>query len=343
MKKDHEEAVEKAVAQAKDRDRVLASELPHIRETVHSTLLPVLKIPKFVFSAPCNYTDSQEREAAKEVLIPKGDELCPFIIRERNTLFAFNDLRREEGPFRNLVDPKKARCARSLSWWEHPDRSKWFVTLLSRTLNKLTGRGGLMLDKEHHRYYFAPSEPGKERSVRYRPLNQNTLISRKVVWRPVSKRTGEPRPFWNHLAVNLRFLHVEREKWCLCIRPELRITKDGNEPIESERIGSRVTRQKAYMFNYDLLEDANFWRDYLSGGRPRIVLRFSGTQSIIISTTLMAADVEWPGIPTEFALPFTNIEYEEDLFSALELTEMEDETSYDDELEEDEEQGEHGE
>ncbi len=81
------------------------------------------------------------------------------------------------------------------------------------------------------------------------------------------------------------------------------------------------------MFNYDLLGDVNFWRDYLSGGRPRIVLQFGNGQSIIISTTLMAADVDWPGIPKEFALPFTNIDYEEDLFSAVELSELEDQDS----------------
>ncbi len=323
MKKEHEEAVEKAVAQAKYKGNVEAGELPLVRETVHSTLLPVLKVPRFVFGAPCKHRDSQEKEAAKAVLIPEGDELCPFIIRNGNMLFAFNDLRREDGPFRALVDFKKTKLSRSARWWEHPDKAKWFVTLLNRSLNKLTGRRGLMLDKEHHRYFFACDETGKEKSVDYRPLNQKNLTSRKVVWRPVSRKTGEPRFFWNHLAVGLRFQQADRQAWYLSLRPEMRITKDGTKPIESKRTGSRVTREKAHMFNYDLLEDVNFWRDYLSKGRPRIVLRFGDQQSIIISTSLMAADVDWPGIPKEFTLPFANIDYEEDLFSALELGELE--------------------
>jgi hypothetical protein len=322
MKKEHEEAVEKALAHVKERDQPPA-ELPLIRESVHSTLLPVLKMPRLVFGGPCKFGDSQEKEAAQNVLLSETEHLCPFIIRDGGTLFAFNDLRRADSPFRNVVETKKAKKFRATTWWDHPDKSRWHISLLNRTLNKLTGRKGLMLDREHRRYFFPADAPGQEKSVEYRPLNQGALVGRKVVWRPTRKKTGEPRPFWNHLAVSLRFEHAGNGKWCLCLRPELRVTKDGIIPITSKETGSRVTSQKAHMFNYDLLGDVNFWRDYLSGGRPRIMLRFGGGHGIIISTTLMASEVDWPGIPKEYALPFTNIDYEEDLFSAIELEEIE--------------------
>lgn len=324
MSKEHEENIEKAVAEAKDIGKTPTGAVPYIRETLHSTLLPVLKMPKFIFSAPCRYGDSQEREALKDVMFSETTDLCPFIIRNGGSLFAFNDLRRKDGPFRKVVDSRDALASRSADWWKDPDKARWYMTLLGRTLNKLTGRKGLQLDKEHHRYFFSAEEPGTEKSVRYRPLNQNALVSRKTVWRPVRKKTGEPRHFWNNLAVSLRFLHSGQGKWCLAIRPEMRITTDGIVSVESRQVGRHVTHQKAHMFNYDLLEEVNFWRDYLGSGRPRIVLRFGDHQSIIISTSLMASSVEWPGIPAEFALPFTNVDYEDDLFSALELSELED-------------------
>ncbi len=318
MKRDHEEGIEKTVTQAKQKEQSEVPVLPLISEVVHSTLLPVTRMPKYIFSAPCKYGDSQERAAIKDVLLGETPYLCPFIIRSGGVLYAFNDLRIADGPFRNIVDHREVRIMTSASWWNHPDRSRWFATMLNRTLNKLTGRKGLQLDKEHFRYFFNADETGKEKSVAYRPLNQS-VTSRKVVWRPVRKKTNEPRPFWNHLAVNLRFLNIGKEQWCFCIRPELRITKDGVESIESKRVGSHVTRHTAHLFNYDLLEDVNFWRDYLSGGQPRIILRFGKTSGIVISTTLMPSNVQWPGIPEEFAKPFTNIEYEEDLFTSAEL------------------------
>lgn len=322
MKRDHEGAIERAVAQAKQNEHLEPVELPLVNEVVHSTLLPVTRMPKYIFSAPCKYGDSQEREAIKHVLLSETPYLCPFIIRTGGVLFAFTDLRIADGPFRNIVELGKAQIMTSASWLSHPDRSKWFVTILYRTLNKLTGRKALTLDKEHHRYFFSADEPGQEKSVEYRPLNQSAT-SRKVVWQPVRKKTNEPRPFWNHLAVNLRFLNIGKDRWCFCIRPELRVTKDGIESIESRKVGSHVTRHTAHQFNYDLLEDVNFWRDYLSGGQPRIVLRFGEKSGIVIPTTLMASSIQWPGIPEEFARPFANVEYDDDLFTSSEFQQFE--------------------
>lgn len=79
------------------------------------------------------------------------------------------------------------------------------------------------------------------------------------------------------------------------------------------------------MYNYDMLEEVNFWRDYLSDSAPRISLNFGGGQRLIISTTLMSASISWPGIPQEFSKPFKNVEYEEDLFTMAELAQAESE------------------
>lgn len=317
MKAEHEESVEKAVVEVKQKEESVP-ELPLLSETVHSTLLPVTRMPKYIFGAPCTYADSDERLAAKDnALRAESTFMCPFIIRE-GTLFAFNDLRLHGSPFRKIVNQRDVRISAADNWLQDSDKAKWFMTLLSRSLNKLTGRKGLRLDKEHHRYFFQADEPGRELAVRYRPLNQSTT-SRKVVWRPVRKKTSEPRQFWVHLAVNLRFLNAGHGGWCLCIRPEMRITKDGAEAMESEKIGKHVTRQLAHEFNYDLLENVNFWRDYLSDGQPRIILRFGEKSAVIASTTLMSSGVNWPGIPEDFAKPFANIDYEENLFTSSEL------------------------
>jgi len=73
------------------------------------------------------------------------------------------------------------------------------------------------------------------------------------------------------------------------------------------------------MYNFVLLEEVNFWRDFLGGGTPNIILWFGGKQRVVISTTLMATEIEWPGIPKEHAREFKNIEYDYDLFSMAEL------------------------
>lgn len=89
------------------------------------------------------------------------------------------------------------------------------------------------------------------------------------------------------------------------------------------------------MFNYDLLGEVHFWRDYLSESRPRIILPFgSPKQHMVISTSLLKGDVKWPGIPKEHAKPFKNVQYLDDLFSWAELQQLDDETG-DEEWEDD--------
>lgn len=299
-------------------------ETRYTRATTYSTLLPVSEMPRYIYGVPCKYNDLEEREAACEIIRPdNATEMYPFLIRG-GMLFCFQNLKYQGGPFRQLVGNQKVERYEVNEWCDDPELRQWFVTLLNRSLNKLTGRKGLYLDKIHHRYYFQSQESGQTLEVSYRPLNQSTT-TRNVVWQPITKKTGKPKPYWFHLAVALKFHQVSDKHWCLSIRPEMRVTKDGFNLLESEKIGSRITHKKSRMFNYDLLKEVNFWRDFLSNGEPRIIFPFGKGQKIIVLTKMMQAEIEWPGIPEEYAKPFTNVEYEETLFSLDTLTRLENE------------------
>lgn len=322
FKQDHEDRIGAALDRSIGRPIVPAA---RVRETLHSTLLPVERMPPYVYGMPVKYREGDEKQVAALISRPSGPRIMtPFLLRE-GRLYCFNNLRDTDGPFRALIsDPRKAHRAESATWWSDEKLTPWFTSLLNRSLNKLTGWRGLNLDKEHNRYYFQPPEPGKPLSVDYTPLNQ-AKSTRNAVWQPVSKRTNMPRPYWYHLAVGLSFQRVGRDNWCLIIRPEMRITKDGFTSIDSAKVGGKVTRRKSRMFNYDLLEELQFWRDYLSDSGPRIVFPFEPGQHIIVSNRLMESEIEWPGIPEEYAKPFRNIEHEEDLFSAADRDQLEEE------------------
>ncbi len=77
-----------------------------------------------------------------------------------------------------------------------------------------------------------------------------------------------------------------------------------------------MTKKKARLFNYDLLGDVQFWRDYLGGSSARIVLSFGPrVERLVILTDLMHGTVKWPGIPPEHDMPFRNVSYVDDLLS----------------------------
>ena len=338
MKQDHEALVLEVTGDAiskRAREETLHSKYVH--ENLFSTLFPVVELPAYVYGAPCKFSETQKDEIRGKIVPPEdASVIYPYIIRGGN-LYAFQDLGYRKSPFRNLVDSQKSQRFLSAEWWGDPVKQVWFVDLINRSLNKLTGRKGLQWDRDHRRYYFQPDKPGQIKEILYRPLNQASS-SKHVVWQPISKRTGQPRPYWLHRAVSLKFHRPSQSQWCFSIRPEFRVTKDGLRPEESEKVGSRVTRKKSRMFNYDLLGEVNFWRDFLSDSGPRIILNFGRGQHIIVSTTMMQTEIEWPGIPEKFARPFKNIDYAEDLFSWAKLAGLEADLDYEpeDEYEEDE-------
>lgn len=326
---------------AEDIERVVQGrrKTQYVQDSVYSTFFPVLQMPQYIYGVPCKYNDLEESEAKQKIIPPVagGSEIYPFLIRD-GKLFCFQDLSFQNSPFRELIREWRVERYDAIEWWDEPNLIHWYISLLNRTLNKLTGRKGLNLDKEHRRYYFAPEQLGQARRVSYRPLNQSSS-ERNVVWQPVAKKTGEPKPYWLHRSVALKFHRVASEQWCLSIRPEMRVTKNGLDPLDSSVIGSRITHQKSRMYNYDLLGEVNFWRDFLSGSKSKIILSFSKTQKIIISTSMMQSEVNWLGIPEEYTKPFKNVDYETDPFDEDEMAEFSPEEDFSDWEEQNDEDG----
>lgn len=272
-------------------------------------------MPRYIYGAPT--TARFERDIVPD---PSPGRVTPFILHDAR-LWAFQNLHNPQGPFAASVDAQRAERHVLDDWLADADRERLVQQLLNRCLNKLTGHRGLHLDKEHHRYFFPAEEAGAKRTVTYRPLNKDTA-TRAVVWQPTRKSDGSAAKYWLHRAVSLHFLLLSRSqpRWALSIRPELRLSADGINPYPSKAIGRRVTKTKSRLFNYDLLGELQFWREYLSESRAHMVLRFTNEQILSIATSMLQGTVIWPGIPPEHDRPFQNVHFVDDLFSWAETT-----------------------
>jgi hypothetical protein len=313
-----------------------------VREPLYSTFLPVERMPMLVYSAQTTVT---ERSVSERLIAPADKSLmCPFIVRGER-LYCFNDLFKKDNPFAASISRDDIKKEDALGWWCDGVRLRHYQELLNRSLNKLTGRKGLMLDREHHRYYFLPDKGPKGEAqslkIRYTPLNARSA-ERSVAWQPIVKKTGLPRPYWYHLAVSLKFQLVGRRSWVLTIRPEFWVTADGFAPLPPKKIGAKITKKMARIFNIDLLEDVQFWRSFLSDDLPKIILQFGPGQQAIISSSTVQQMIEWPGLPEEFRRKFTNVDFDDDLFSLSERESLDEpyEDDLDEEAEEDEEEAE---
>jgi hypothetical protein len=308
MKADHEDRIHRAVAPASEEPKP-----PLKQERIHSSLLAVTHLPEVVFSAPCAFRDHQDDQVKERLRYPEGDhdQLIRFILRE-GKLFTFHNLHDPKGPFADVIDCHQVVPVPCLKMWDDAEGHRRFNALMNKALFKHTARLGVRFDPVHRRYYFPATEPGKPRKICYRPLNAKRR-SRNVVFQPKRRSTGEPRGYWSHLAVGLRFCRMAEKQWCLSLRPEFHLTKDGETVLDLDQIGRRVTSKKSRMRNYKYLGEVNFWRDYLSNGSPHIVLNF-GDQSAVIGSEFLPFDVSWPGVPGDHE-NFKNLTYPEDLFS----------------------------
>lgn len=312
MKADHEARVAASLSHGQASTVTLES------ETLYSSLLPVTHLPARVFTAPVWCDESAYEEVKRsQVRYPRSnDVLVPFLLRD-GRVFTFFDLRRQSHPFQALTTGPVEEISAEV-WWRDPEGARRYQTLLNRMLHKLLSRRGVRYDHEHKRYFFEPAEQGKVRDLRYR-LQTGGRSSRNVVWQPVTRVTGEPKSYWIHLAAGLAFQQVASRQWCLAVRPERRLTKDGVVPIDSKRVGRRVTRLKARMYNDKYLGELYFWLSVLAGDRPRFTVNLGG-QSVVVDARLLAFDIRWPGVPDDS--PERRVEpAEDDLFSMAELDE----------------------
>jgi hypothetical protein len=316
MRIDHERWVDQQLSrEERFSDAFEPGETTH--ERLSSSLMPVERIPRIVYTAPCTATERAVADGLSQI---KGiGFMTPYIVRA-NRLLTFCDLYDPKSPFANFIDRSQVDGEDALAdWWNDPNLFAWYVEILNRCLNKMTGRKGLHLDKLHKRYYFPPNEDGTKKMVAYRTLSgRRSKLS--VAWEPKVKKTGEGKGFWEHLAISLRFERVGDASWCFSLRPERRFTRDGKSELSPKATGKKATSRKSHIYNIDYREEIHFWREFFCEGSPRILFDF-GAQSLVIDARFIEPSVSWPGVVGDLPVPDL-IEHEDDLFSSSEYRQL---------------------
>ncbi len=309
MKEAHESWVETTLKHSTQGSHIVEE----VFEKLHSNLMLITQLPTFVYSAPSEASDFQVVEYLRGRSV---GGFTPWVTRS-SRLHAFQDLQQPGSPFAGLIDRDRVERYRVAEWLADHDRSLWLIAMLNRALNELGRRRGLRFDPNHRRLFFAPASAGQEKQVVYKSI-RGVTARKRVVYQPRRRRDLSPMPFWIHWALSLRILRISAELFVLSFTPDLRVTKDGVQELPSSEIGEKVTRRKGRWYNFETLSHVHFWRDYLCEGRAHLFFRFSDSSAVVIDTTLVQAEVTWPGIPSEYARSFTEAQYEDDLFTRVE-------------------------
>ena len=289
---------------------------PLVKEPLHASLLPLSHLPVAVFSANTQFNRTNVKELF-DLLSTSDDDniLYAFELRDKK-LYTFHDLRTPNNPLYGTYDESTVKHLESSQLWASPDEHRLYVALLNRAFRKYLRRLSVDYDNQHYRYFFMPGKIQTKRRFKYTSLS-GRQTTKSVVNNPVTRATGEPKPYWVHLAANLSFQHIAAREWVLTIRPERHLTTDGLQPYLHSSIGKKITRIKSTMYNWQYLQEIQLWREFITNAQNRLTLRF-GKQSIVIENHLPKEEIEWLGIP-EDKKDFVSQEHPEDLFTSSEI------------------------
>lgn len=231
-------------------------------EQLISNLVRVTLIPKRIWCA--SLLDEYE------VFIKRltKENRAPFIHRE-NRIWSFTDLSASGALLRNLVDHGTAENFTIDEIETNPDRQKYVMQLLNKSVRGHCLQRGLAYDLRSDRYYFRPERDGSQKKRSWKVGSRR--YSRKVAF-PIHGPAGTVKN-WIHLACDIRFLRSEAG-YVLKLDPGYVFTWDGKKLVPSKVVGPWSTKLKSDEYNRQVFTHFRFWLSWMLSETGRGVFEF---------------------------------------------------------------------
>jgi hypothetical protein len=264
-----------------------------VSEKLYCNLLPVERLPRYVYVAPVSghlrklRADGTEslpsKQKLKEEIRAAQEEAGmerPFVPAFRtieDRIVTFHDLEDPDGPLASVVDDDNVEAIPATELAQDEDDRRLLVSLLNMAIARHAGRTGLIIDSTKQGRFYFPPKGGEANVVTWRPLKRR---SRRTVAKPATK-DGEVL-FWRHLGAYLGMLFLAN-KFYLKVTPTWVITEDGERVRGGPKVGKLVGNWTRAERNLHVLYHVRFWTTVLRQGSGAISVR-AGDQWIEIAT-----------------------------------------------------------
>ena len=267
-----------------------------VKEALYCNLLPVEKLPSYIYVAPLPLSLLRSRQDGSRAF-PKKEELkniikdgqkhsddaqprVPAFRVVRDQVITFHDLESSESLFGGIVQENRIRREALADYIRDEDNRNVAVSLLTMALDRHAFSVGLVKDpdiKKRSRYYFPPKNGG-ENVISWKPWKKQTT---RTVAKPCL-RDGVVQ-FWRHQAAYLAFQFVAN-RFFIKIEPTWVITKDGNEIERGPTVGRLIVKWTGPERNLSLLYHIRFWSSILKR-RPGPIMIRTGDQYLEVSNS----------------------------------------------------------
>jgi hypothetical protein len=267
-----------------------------VEENLSCNLLPVERMPTFIYEAPIRSdlctarldgthtlpTKAALRDIIKQSQLDAGEErpLVPAFRVVGGRIVSFHDLESDESRLASVVDQESMESTRVLDAVRDEDDRRVVVSLLNMSLDRHMMSCGLLIDKNYtrgSRFYF-PADNGAERVVKWKPFRNE---ANRTVTKPYLQ--GEAIVHWLHQAAVIRVVFLA-SRFFVQISPSWLLTHDGERVKGGSDVARVVNRWTARERNLSVLYHVRFWTSILRRGPGRLIAIRVGEETMDVAT-----------------------------------------------------------
>jgi hypothetical protein len=273
-----------------------------VEERLYCNLLPVERIPQYVYTAPIAKGLRRPREDGSEALPSKheikdairakqkerGTEsaFMPAFRAMKDRIITFHDLEAPDGPLAGVIEDENIKNVASREMLRDENDRKVVMSLLNMAVSRHCGKVGLIIDETKPGRFFFPPRDGGPNTITWRPGRTKT---RRTVAKPCM-RNGQVL-FWLHQGAYLEFLFLANALY-LKITPTWVLTEDGFRVKTGPGIGRWVIKWTGPERNPSLLYHVRFWISVMCGSRQSLSIR-AGHQQLELSARCCFVQQSW--------------------------------------------------
>lgn len=247
-------ALEERISSDRHRIALLSGKPDLVRETLHSNLFPILRLPTEAYSAELRVSMLPSEVRRRWACIPY-----------KGRLYSFDDPCETE--LKNYIVVSSVYRVNIAKWRLDPDRDRVFHWLLKEAIKSSANEKGMWAQHKGDRLYYPLRKEERNRKVEWRGLTRGRP---RNVATPMYADAFE-QEVYKHPAVGLDIIEFAGSLY-LQLVPTFVITWDGRRCIKDDRVGAVVTSLLHDKYNADYVRDMYFWVEQLETQKGRIIL-----------------------------------------------------------------------
>lgn len=263
-----------------------------INEKLYCNLLPIERLPQYVYTAAIAHTLRRIKPDGSESLPTKQDLKDqiyadqveaeverPFVPAFRvlgDRIVTFHDLQSPDSVFAPVIDDADVEEIPTSELLADEDDRKILTSLLNMAVNRHASRKGLVPDQTKPGRFFFPPKDGGTHQIRWMPTTRKA--SRTVA---KSYLKDDRVLFWRHQGAYLKVIFLTN-KFYLQIIPTWVITEDGQTVRQGPDVGALVINWTGPERNLQIFYHVRFWSTVLREKRGNHIQILAGEQWIDI-------------------------------------------------------------